>query len=1389
MAEKFIGVVYPFTPGDCIETYLEHMGHLFKLNKYNDDDTKKSFLVTAIGIDNFKILTNLLKPAKMDDKKYDDLVKCLIKHFKPTPNEISESYKFYKRLQRPEESISDYMIELKLLSNSCNFGDFRDRALRDALVIGIRSDDIRQKLLNSGDGETSLTLSKALEIATNSEMTHNNVKLMKPEAQYTNSVRGSRKDSSHQKKSSRSNSRSLYRSKSRSKFNSSNNSNTHSNKQGIKCFACNGYNHYARDCTNKKPGSHDSRNSKVSNISEKVNNLSINSIHSVENDGSALYLEIIIEGIAVKFEYDPGACVSLMSEKQFKKLFSGCKVQKYSKTLNVVTGDNVEVVGMSEVDVWNECESNWLKLNLVLIGTKRDFIPLLGRSWLDLLSPNWRNKCLGLFKSVNSNSEKLVSSVNESEKAKLISEIKEKYPSVFNKNLEEPIKHFSASIHIKEGVTPIFFKPYTVPYGLVDKVEVELDRLLKENIIEPVRHTKWASPIVVVEKSDGSIRMCVDCKVTVNKYIKTEHYPLPRVDDLLSNLAGLKVFSVLDLAGAYQQLEIDKTCRDLVNINTQRGLFRWNRLPFGVACAPSLFQETMDQILVGIKGVLCYLDDILIGGLDLNDCKNKVHEVMDRLSKYNVRVNERKCRFFLDKLKFLGFEISGVGIHPYKEKVVAILGAPCPTDITQLKSFLGLLNYYGRFIPNLSSELHVLYDLLKKDNDFDWTQECNEVFEKAKKLLLNNNLLVHYDPKLPIILSCDASPYGVGAILSHMIDGEEKPVFMVSSSLSPAEKNYSQLHREALAIIFGIKRFHKYLYGNKFTIYSDHQPLREIFSEKKGTPAVAAARLQRWAVLLSAYDYTIEWKKASMMAHADALSRLPLSDATGVDQGLINSFNEIGDVPIVNADVARETQCDPILKEVFKFINEGWPERFEDSEFKRWSVKKNMLSCENECLYFGNRLVVPNKLIPSILEILHKDHKGIVRMKALARSSLWWFGIDGDIEAFVKSCMVCMSTQKSEKQKVFCEWPKSSYPFERVHVDLFEFQKSMYLVFVDSYSKFINIDLVQQYNAFNVIEKLRILFAAYGLPKMLVSDNGPPFNSYIFKMFFKANGIEVLNSPPYHPESNGLAERAVQTSKNSFRKFVLDLEDNFQKYMLDPKNKRRSLQMMIDNFHMNYRNTPCTVTGLCPTELIFCYKPRTLIDLLRKDVNVNEDNQSKNNVSSKESNENLKSCLKSVNKKSKNFSRKVSFKKEGKYENTELNKNDQIHIRENKQFKVNEKIMYLNNFKDIVRWIPGIVKKQLSTIRYVVCVNGVTRAAHINQLKKIVERKNHFYRNETEVKSNKNNETFEQNTTQNIENNNEIIPEVEASSSNILNEDPVLRKSSRAKKKPDRLNL
>jgi len=261
--------------------------------------------------------------------------------------------------------------------------------------------------------------------------------------------------------------------------------------------------------------------------------------------------------------------------------------------------------------------------------------------------------------------------------------------------------------------------------------------------------------------------------------------------------------------------------------------------------------------LLGLENVFCYLDDIiLIGEKTVEKCKQKPELVLDRLNKFNVSINMDKYKLFEKEVDYLGHTLSNEGIRPQIQK----LEARAPNNITELQAYLGLLKYYGKFIPNLSSELHVLYKLLRKDVKFIWSNKCEEVFEKSKCLLLQNQVLEIYDQRKPIVVCADASPYGVGAILAQVVDGVEKPVLFESSTLSPAEQKYSQLHRKALAIVFALKIFHIYIYGNKFTLCLDAQALREIFNPQKGTAVVAASRLQIWAVLLSMYEYEFQYR-------------------------------------------------------------------------------------------------------------------------------------------------------------------------------------------------------------------------------------------------------------------------------------------------------------------------------------------------------------------------------------------------------------------------------------------------------------------------------------------------------------------------------------------------
>ena len=837
------------------------------------------------------------------------------------------------------------------------------------------------------------------------------------------------------------------------------------------------------------------------------------------------------------------------------------------------------------------------------------------------------------------------------------------------------INQFEAEIYLQNS-QPIFHKAYSVPLRLRQQVSDEIDRLVNQKILFPVRHSRWASPIVVVPKPNGSIRLCVDCGVTINKFIKTEHYPLPNIDDIFASLANCMYFCVIDLTGAYQQVKLSEESKEFLTINTHKGLFRYNTLSFGVASAPAIFQAIMDQILVNLPKVCCYLDDIIIGGSTEDECKQNLLLVLERLSQYNVKINLEKSKFLEKSVKYLGHILEYNKVRPNPEKMDAVNNAPVPKNVTQLQSYLGLINYYRRFIPNLSTELKDLYKLLGKSGDFNWSNKCDEAFKKSKELLTNNKILELYDPNKPIIVQTDASPYGVGAVMSHLVNGVEKPVLFAPSSLSPAEKNYSQLHREALAIIFAVKKFNKYIYGKEFTIVTDHQALCEIFNPAKQTPAVAAARLQRWTVILFMYKYKILHRAGNKMGNVDALSRLPLESQNQICQ-TINYLNFSNELPITFESIQNSTKEDKILSELYFVLLSG--DSLSHSQYKeelsQYQRVFKCLSIENECIFYGNRVIIPQNLRTNVLRWLHESHLGVVRMKMVARSYVWWPGLDKEIEKYVQNCMACQSTANIKKEVVTTQWKQCEVPLERVHVDFFHFNGETFFLIVDSYSKFLEVVLMKKTDAKHVIAELQKFFVVYGLPKMMVSDNGPPFNSFEFNEFCKLHNIELKHSPAYHPQSNGLAERNVQIVKKVFKKFLLTSEKNL------------SITQRLNKFLIHHRNTPVMSTRKSPAELMLSYKPRTILDAIKM--------KNKNTLKQTGQSNNNKQFM------SKNCS-EYSLKN-----NVEL------------KFESKEVIFYKNHkCNNIIKWIKAQYLKQISTLTHLIKVNGNVRLVHTNQIRK-----------------------------------------------------------------------
>ena len=447
-------------------------------------------------------------------------------------------------------------------------------------------------------------------------------------------------------------------------------------------------------------------------------------------------------------------------------------------------------------------------------------------------------------------------------------------------------------------------------------------------------------------------------------------------------------------------------------------------------------------------------------------------------------------------------------------------------------------------------------------------------------------MLAHYNPNLPIRLAADASAYGIGAVISHVFpDGTERPVAFASRTLTATERNYAQIQKEALSLIYAVQKFHLYLYGRPFVLVTDHKPLTTILGHKAGIPSLAAARLQRWALILSAYTYTIEFRPTKQHANADGLSRLPLGSRKEAALDYINNFmvGQIQAMPVTAEQVQTATRRDPVLSQVYRYVQEGWPATVND-KYKPFYKHKDELCVEAGCLLLGNRVIVPEKFRHTLIEEIHRDHPGASRMKSVARSYFWYPGLDKDLEDRARGCVACQGVKSSPPVAPLHPWVWPATPWQRIHVDFAgPFMNKSYLLVTDAHSKWPEIIEMNSTTTQKTITELRKLFSAYGLPLQLVSDNGPQFISEDFAQFMKSNGIKHIRCAPYHPASNGAVERLVQTFKNA---------------MKAAKECGKDLQQALSGFLLTYRTTPHTTTHETPAKLFLNRQLRTRLDLL-----------------------------------------------------------------------------------------------------------------------------------------------------------------------------------------------
>ena len=450
-------------------------------------------------------------------------------------------------------------------------------------------------------------------------------------------------------------------------------------------------------------------------------------------------VQVEVDSCIVRMEVDTGASHTLMSETLFQQLWPGRSLHPSSIGLRSYSKQPIVVRGCCNVNTVYQGQTGVMPLLIV----EGDGPTLLGRDWLSQIKLDWRQ----IHQVHSPNLQSLIS----------------RYPSVFKKGLGT-LKGFEAKIYVDSDAVPRFHPARSVPFALRDRVEQELKRLQEEGTLEPVEISEWAAPIVAVLKSDkNSIQICSDFSVTINSVSKLDRYPIPKIADFFSQLGGGKYFTKIDLSQAYQQVPLEESSKKYVVVNTHRGLFRYTRLPFGVSSAPGIFQRVIESLLQGIEGVVVYLDDILITGSTEEKHLKTLDEVLSCLDRAGLRVKRSKCEFMRESVTYLGHRIDANGLHPLPDRVRAIKEAPKPTSVTTLKAYLGMLTYYSKFLPKLSTLLYPLYCLLKKGVPWRWGTKQAKAF--TKKLLTSDRCLTHFDSSLKLTLACDASDYGLGAVL------------------------------------------------------------------------------------------------------------------------------------------------------------------------------------------------------------------------------------------------------------------------------------------------------------------------------------------------------------------------------------------------------------------------------------------------------------------------------------------------------------------------------------------------------------------------------------------------------------------------------------------------
>lgn len=712
----------------------------------------------------------------------------------------------------------------------------------------------------------------------------------------------------------------------------------------------------------------------------------------------------------------------------------------------------------------------------------------------------------------------------------------------------------------------ISYKPYRMSYYEREVVRKIVAELLSAGIIEESQ-SPYASPVLLVKKKEGGYRMCVDYRA-LNKITEKERYPLPIIQDLLDMLVDKKVFCCLDLANSYHQIKINESSRPLTGFVTQDGHYQYRMMSFGLCNAPSIFQRAMNQILGPVvhKCAEVYIDDVIVWGVNKEECLRNLRKVLELIDAAGVKLKRSKCSFLTETVNYLGHEISRGEIRPSPQKMSAVENFRTPNNVHELRQFLGLASYFRKFVKGFATIACPLTELTKKNVPWSWGPQQQNAMQTLKEILTSDPVLTIFNPERETQIHTDASKQGLGAMLLQKVKGDIKVVACASRKTTAAEENYHSFELEALAVVFAIQKFKVYVTGIKFLVVTDCSALRLAWTKRDLSPRIA-----RWWLDLQEFDFEVEHRPGTSMAHVDALSRNPVTICHIEERELIDALQQ-GDEEIQNIlqEMKRDVKSNSksghgILKD-FKIIGNRLCRRIDDGT---------------------TRPVLPKSAKWHILKIYHDDngHMGLEKCLEAIKAKYWFSKMRRFVEKYVNSCINCQFTKKpTGKQPGFLHpIPRSPVPFDTLHIDhLGPFCKSngktYIFAIIDGFTKFVWLEAVAAANARGAITSLNKLAQVFGYPARIISDRGAAFTSREFKQFCENCTIKHVLNAVASPRANGQVERLNRTILASLTAHMGE--------------DRKGWDVYLPKVQLGINSTISGGTGKSPLELLCCLRPR-----------------------------------------------------------------------------------------------------------------------------------------------------------------------------------------------------